>query len=144
MNAPTPAAQQVVQVIPLVMRAIGKRLRQKNDMPSPAHFGILFMLSNETMNLSDLARQHSVSLPTMSNSVSTLVQHGLVARRRAAHDRRQVVIEVTDAGRAMLKTVLDEVVAYVDEVLASLSQGELDQLQKGLSVLKSAFLTPGG
>jgi DNA-binding MarR family transcriptional regulator len=144
MKETTAAAQLIVHVIPLVMRAIGSRLRHKADMPSPAHFGILFMLSNENMNLSELARQHSVSLPTMSNSVSTLVQHGLVARRRAAHDRRQVVIEVTDSGREMLQSVLSEVVAYVDEVLASLSLQELDQLQKGLSVLRSAFLTSGG
>jgi DNA-binding MarR family transcriptional regulator len=140
MIQPTPAAQLIVQVIPLVMRTIGSRLRQKQDMPSPVHFGILYMLSNENMNLSELARQHNVSLPTMSNSVTTLVQHGLVERRRAVHDRRQVVIEVTEAGRAMLQSVLTEVVGYVDEVLTVLSPQELDQLQKGLSVLESAFI----
>jgi len=142
MEETTAAALQFLETLPLVMRGLGSRLRKKEGMPSSAHFGILFMLANGNMNLSEMARVHNVSMPTMSNSVTTLVQHGLVRRRRAAHDRRQVVVELTGEGLKILNNVQDEAVAYVRNYLEGLSPEEIGQLRDGLSVLKKAFLEP--
>ncbi len=137
------AAREVLQTLPLVMRTIGPELRKSSgEIPSPVHFGILIMLMEGPLNLSDLARQHNVSLPTASNSVTTLVQRGLVERRTASHDRRQVIIEVTPAGREMLQTLRARAEKRVAEVLASLSDAELDQLSAGLAVLRKAFPEP--
>lgn len=135
-------AREILQTLPLVMRPIGAELRQTQDIPSPAHFGILFMLQHGAHNLSDLAKLHNVSLPTMSNSISILEQRGLVRRTRAQHDRRQVVIEVSDSGRDILARVTAMAEARLAGFLQTLSAAELDQLSAGMSVLRTAFHRP--
>ena len=74
--------------MPLVMRTVAAELRAAGEMPAPAHFGLLTMLSVRPRTLTELAALQGVSLPTMSNSISAMVQRGWVrrdgARRRIA------------------------------------------------------------
>ncbi len=55
--------------------------------------------------LSDLASLQGVSLPTMSNSISAMVERGWVRREAPDGDRRVVMIDVTPTGRAALERV---------------------------------------
>ena len=87
-------ARDILEIIPLVMRTVAAELRAAGEMPAPAHFGLLSILSVRPRMLSDLASLQGVSLPTMSNSISAMVERGWVrresARRRSARgdDRR--------------------------------------------------------
>jgi hypothetical protein len=80
------------------MRTVAAELRAAGEMPAPAHFGLLTMLGNQPRTLTELALLQGVSLPTMSNSISTMVQRGWVKRSSPARDRRVVLIEVTPLG----------------------------------------------
>jgi DNA-binding MarR family transcriptional regulator len=60
----------------------------------------------------ELARLMAKAPPLMVAVVDELEAKGLVARRRSQHDRRRSVVELTDAGHAMLAradAVADEV-----------------------------------
>ncbi len=46
-----------------------------------------------------LARRASVTLPTATSSVNTLVRGRYVTRRRAEHDRRVVIVSLTPRGQ---------------------------------------------
>jgi DNA-binding MarR family transcriptional regulator len=85
--------------------------------------------------LTDLASIQGVSLPTMSNSISMMVEHGWV-RRAAEGDPRVVMIEVTPAGRSALERVARCAEAHLAEVLAPLDLTARRQLQSGLGVLR--------
>jgi len=138
-SKPHLAARELLEIIPLTMRTVGSQLRQAAQLPVPAHFGLLFMLAEGPHNLSELAEKHNVTPPTMSNTVSTLVEHGWVQRTQSEHDRRQITIELTSAGRAILSTVQAHAEARIAEILTPLSVEEMDQLIAGLAVLRSAF-----
>src|SRR3954447_7662434 len=88
------SARDILEIVPLVMRTIAAELRAAGELPVPAHFGLLSMLSVQSRSLSEMAAHQGVSLPTMSNSVSTLVQRGWVRRGQSA-DRRVVIVELT-------------------------------------------------
>ena len=90
-------AREILKIIPLVMRTVAAELRAAGELPAPAHFGLLTMLSVQPRTLSELANLQGVSLPTMSNSITSMVQRGWV-RRTATKDRRVVIIEVTPLG----------------------------------------------
>src|SRR5213083_2698957 len=92
------SARDVLEVIPLVMRTVAAELRAAGEMPAPAHFGLLTVLGDQPRTLTELALLQGVSLPTMSNSISTLVQRGWVKRSSPARDRRVVLIEATPLG----------------------------------------------
>ncbi len=113
-------AREILTVVPLVMRAVAAELRASGELPAPAHFGLLSMLSAQphARTLTELAALQGVSLPTMSNSISALVDRGWVQRTGAGGDRRQVVIEVTPTGRAALDRVSACAERHLAEVLA--------------------------
>jgi DNA-binding MarR family transcriptional regulator len=138
------AARQVLEVIPLVMRTLASELRSTRHTLAPVHFRLLVLLAQRQHNLSELAEKQAVSLPTMSNSIATLVERGWVKRLRPAHDRRLVLVELTPAGRAVLKEILRPVEARVTDLLASLSPSECDQLSAGCALLRTAFARAAG
>src|SRR5260221_6043041 len=99
------SAHQILKIVPLVMRTVAAELRAGGELPAPAHFGLLTMLSAQSRTLTELAALQGVSLPTMSNSISAMVQRGWVRRTAPVKDRRVVIIEVTPMGRGAVERV---------------------------------------
>jgi DNA-binding MarR family transcriptional regulator len=136
-------ARDILEIIPLVMRTVAAELRAAGELPAPAHFGLLSMLSTRARSLTDLASLQGVSLPTMSSSISAMVERGWV--RRAAtpqDDRRVVMIEVTSTGRAALERVSRAAEGHLAEVLAPLDVPARRRLIGGLGVLRKVFAPP--
>ena len=132
-------AREILKIIPLVMRTVAAELRAAGELPAPAHFGLLTMLSAQPRTLSELANLQGVSLPTMSNSISAMVQRGWVRRTAPPQDRRVVIIEVTPTGKAALERVGRAAEAHLSVMLAPLDAPSRRRLQAGLAVLLRIF-----
>ena len=134
-------ARDILHIVPLVMRTVAAELRAAGELPAPAHFGLLSLLSEHPRTLTDLASIQGVSLPTMSNSISAMVDRGWVRRTATAPgtDRRVVIIEVTAPGRAALERVARAAEAHLADVLAPLDLHSRRRLQNGLGVLLKVF-----
>jgi DNA-binding MarR family transcriptional regulator len=89
--------------------------------------------------LTDLASMQGVSLPTMSSSISAMVERGWVKRAAPEADRRVVMIEVTATGRAALERVSRAAETHLAEVLAPLDVPARRRLVGGLGVLRKIF-----
>ena len=50
------AAREILKIIPLVMRTVAAELRAAGELPAPAHFGLLTMLSVQPRTLSAVKR----------------------------------------------------------------------------------------
>lgn len=133
------AAREILKIIPLVMRTVAAELRAAGELPAPAHFGLLTMLSAQPRTLTELAALQGVSLPTMSNSISAMVQRGWVRRMAPAEDRRVVIIEVTPTGKAAVERVGRAAEAHLADMLAPLDMASRRRLQAGLGVLRRIF-----
>ena len=133
-------ARDILEIVPLVMRTVAAELRAAGELPAPAHFGLLSILSERSRMLTELAAIQGVSLPTMSNSISAMVDRGWVRRTAPdAADRRVVIIEVTANGRAALERVARAAEAHLAEVLAHLDAPARRRLHGGLGVLREVF-----
>lgn len=121
------------------MRTVAAELRAAGEMPAPAHFGLLTVLGAQPRTLTELALLQGVSLPTMSNSVSTLVQRGWVKRTSPARDRRVVLIEVTPLGKATMERVGKAAEAHLSEMLTDVPPAARRRLTAGLGVLREVF-----
>jgi DNA-binding MarR family transcriptional regulator len=132
-------ARDILQIVPLVMRTVAAELRAAGELPAPAHFGLLSILSERSRMLTELASIQGVSLPTMSNSISAMVDRGWVRRTPPGTDRRVVIIEVTTAGRGALERVARAAEAHLADVLAHLDPGARRRLHGGLGVLRQVF-----
>src|SRR5438477_3412074 len=133
------SARDILEIIPLVMRTVAAELRSAGEMPAPAHFGLLSMLSERPRMLTELASLQGVSLPTMSSSVTTMVEHGWARRTQPGEDRRVILIEVTTAGRAALDRVARSAETHLADVLAPLDVTARRRLHRGLGVLHDVF-----
>jgi DNA-binding MarR family transcriptional regulator len=76
----------------------------------------------------------------MSNSISVLVERGWVKRVPSPDDRRQVVLEMTSEGRAVLCEIKGQAEARVAELLGQLSSDDLESLSAGLAVLEQSLV----
>jgi DNA-binding MarR family transcriptional regulator len=133
------SARDILEIIPLVACAVAAGLRAAGELPAPAHFSLLSALAERPRILTELAGLHGVSLPTMSNSISAMVERGWVRRTAPETDRRVAIIEVTATGRAALERVARAAEAHLAEVLAPLDLPARRRLQGGLGVLRCVF-----
>jgi DNA-binding MarR family transcriptional regulator len=133
------AAREILKIVPLVMRAVAAELRAAGELPGPAHFGLLSLLAAQPRTLTELAGLHGVSLPTMSNSISAMVQRGWVRRSEAMTDRRMVLIEVTPTGKGALERVGRIAEGHIADLLAPLDAASRHRLQAGLALLRQVF-----
>ena len=133
------SAREILRIVPLVMRTVAAELRAAGELPAPAHFHLLTMLSQQPRTLTELAALLGVSLPTMSNSVSALVQRGWVRRTAPTRDRRVVIIEVTPAGKLTVERVGRCAESHLAVALAPLNGAARQRLQAGLGVLRRVF-----
>ena len=138
-KAYTEAAQQVIETIPLVMRIVTAEIWRANSPLVPAQLAALDVLCQQPCNLSELAQLNAVSLPTMSGTISKMVQHGYVQRTRSQRDRRQVILEITPKGQALLDQLKERLIAKVSELLGHVSEIDLGNLVAGIEILNQTF-----
>jgi DNA-binding MarR family transcriptional regulator len=136
------SARDLLEIVPLVMRTLAAELRAAGELPAPAHFALLALLAERPRSLSELASLRGVSLPTMSNSVTSLVERGWIRRSAPERDRRIVLLDVTPSGRAALERVSRSAEAHIADVLAPLDGASRRRLQAGLAVLRKVFAPP--
>jgi DNA-binding MarR family transcriptional regulator len=124
-----------------IIRTFG--LVQKNMQPYFIRFGItgsqwgvlrvLWQLEQlkKPITLSQLSEHLLVQPPSVTGVVDRLERAGLVQRLVDQNDQRSRHVNLTEAGRKLLKTILKEHAAKIDSLLLPLSADE----RKNLSAL---------
>jgi DNA-binding MarR family transcriptional regulator len=100
---------------------------------------VLWSLHGGGLGTAELARMHRVSPPTMSRTLSKLIQRGWVTRQVSAVDRRAVTFQLTEAGWQVLQDVRKRSEAKLANILGTLTEEQIRDLQRGLAVLWEAF-----
>jgi DNA-binding MarR family transcriptional regulator len=85
-----------------------------------------------------LAEAVAVTPPTASRLVDRLVRKGLVRRRTDRHDRRQVRIGLTEAGRQLVDLVTERRRAEIAQLLTSIDPEVQRSMAAGLQQLAQA------
>ncbi len=135
-------ARRILDIIPLVMRVTGAKMRQEATVGfQVSHYRMLKLLRQRPRTLSELAACQAVALPTMSRTVSTLVERGWVTRTQNPENRRQVQVRITGAGEAILEHLYTRVQVHLAAYLVALTTEEREQALAGLEILEKAFTT---
>ena len=69
----------------------------------------------------------------MADLVRALEQRGLISRERNPENRRELLIRLTDAGRALLAEYADDVLALERRMVSTLTERQVDQLRTALT-----------
>ena len=84
-----------------------------------------------------LSRAMGITVSTTSGLVAKLADAGLVVRGQGAEDRRQIPLELTDAGRAQAGELTEFAKPFLDRLAAALGDG-LDDVIAALDRLAEA------
>ncbi|TQK27986.1 MarR family transcriptional regulator [Arthrobacter sp. SLBN-53] len=121
-----------------VVARINRLANQRIELPLPfAQARLLATIEDQgRARISDLAAIDHCSQPTMTTQVRRLEDAGLVSRTEDAADARVVLIEITDAGRAMLNRVRADRSAAINPYLDHLDDAQRGALVDAIQVLR--------
>ena len=142
MPTQTPAATATLELAdalrPAVLR-LARRLRQTRDESvelTASQYSVLVALAlRGRLSMGELAAEERVRPPTVTRVVNALVERDLVRRTPAPHDGRQSLVDLTDAGRALLRTNQRLRAEWLADRLAGLDAAELDVLRTAVPLL---------
>ena len=121
------------------MHRTSAQLREMDHAVAPIHLRVLGLLRRGSLTVGELAEMNLVSAPSMSNTVTTLVNRRWIRRIREVEDRRRVRLELTLEGEAVLEELQDLVSNHLAEAITDLSEQERKQLSAGLDVLFKVY-----
>lgn len=135
-------AQEIFHLVPLLARRLQLRLRESEFQLAPGHMPLLKMMQHSgALPLHTLAKQHMVSSPTMSNTITALEERGWVQRIRSEADRRVVFIDLTPLGREVIAQIDSLALAEIQGMIEGLNEADRLKLWEGLQVLDQMFLS---
>ncbi len=137
-------ARQVLEAVPLVMRAIRQEMRrQRKPGLSVPQFRILVMLNrHQGASLSEVAEHMGLTLPSISKMVDGLVVRDLLTRGTDPGDRRRLTLSLTPAGHSSMQTAYAATQAYLAGRLAALAAPDREALIQAMATLVEIFGTP--
>ncbi len=143
-NVDDPKVEAAVRAYVKLMRAsrsvlarVEKRLAR--DGLTPTQLGVLeVLLHRGPLSHRDLGRKVLTSAGNITDVVDKLEARGLVLRVREAADRRQVRVELTTEGRAMIEELFPRHARDIADAMAGLDPAGLERLGAGLRAIGTA------
>jgi DNA-binding MarR family transcriptional regulator len=90
------------------------------------------------ISLIDLADLLDVDKSSMSRTVNNLVETGLAIRDLDTENRRFVVIQLTDAGKNVFKSIENSMDNYYKDIFSSIPEDKREQVLESLALLTNA------
>ena len=132
-------ARRIADLVPRIMHRTSAQLREMDQRIAPIHLRVLRLLRRGSLTVGELAEMNLVSAPSMSNTVTTLVNRGWLRRVRESEDRRRVRLELTVEGEAVREEMQSLVASHIEEVITDLGLQERRQLSAGLDILIKVY-----
>ena len=132
-------SNELAHQLRLTVLRLARRVRAEraDDAMSDGRLSVLALLANEgAQTLGSLAEHERVTPPSMNRSINALVESGLVTRVADANDGRKVVIDLSDAGRTLVKETRRKRDAWFSARLAKLSPEERATLDAAAPILR--------
>ena len=113
------------------------RAERADDAMSDGKLSVLFILANEgAQTLGSLSEHERVTPPSMNRTINALVEAGLDTRVADATDGRKVAIDVSDAGRRLVRETRRRRDAWFASRLNALSAEERATLDAAETILR--------
>jgi MarR family transcriptional regulator for hemolysin len=144
-TSPAVCAQEVLDVVPVVMRTIRAEMRRHRtaDLSIPQFRTLNYINRQADASLSDVAEHIGLTLPSMSKIVDGLVARKFVTRQTHPIDRRRMTLALTARGLTALETSRAATRACLAEDLAALSDRQREIVAQAMEILRPVFTSQG-
>jgi DNA-binding MarR family transcriptional regulator len=135
---PTTPDTLAIDLRTAVMRT-SRRLRVEatGEVITPGQYTVLALLNgNGPSTLRALAESEHVQAPSMTRIVNALADQGFVTRTAHPDDGRQVQVEITAAGKAVLAEARSQRTAWLAQRVAGLSEEDRLILSRAARIMQ--------
>jgi DNA-binding MarR family transcriptional regulator len=139
MPTATAADAALASTLRLSVMRLARRLRAQR---ATTDLGLTHLATLSTLELhgrmtpGELAAHERVQPPSMTRVIGVLEERGLVVRMPHPTDRRQVLVELSAAGREMLRGDRRRRDAWLSQRMCALSPDEVELLHKVAPILQ--------
>ncbi len=133
-------APSVLSVIRLVHADLNKKHRRDLIHLSPLQIHALGYI-NERKNppMKEVADFLSITPPSVTTLIDSLVKQKVLARHENKNDRRQTYLRLTPLGKKMFQQGLKQTINYMKEIYSCLSDAEQKQMIKIYKKISNYF-----
>ena len=132
----SPSLAHLASDLRLACMRISRRIRfESTQLVAPHQFSVMARLEDKALTPRALASIECVSPPSMTRTVSGLVERGLVVRQDDPQDGRQVFVSLTAQGLLTLKETRRKRDAWMATRLKGISAEEREVLVRASAIL---------
>lgn len=128
-----PSLLYMVKQVELVVRSHLDELVRPAGITALQYTSLTVLERHDGLSAAQLARDSFVTAQSMADLVRSLENRGLIRRERNPHNRRELLILLTDEGRELLARYTDAVRELEERMVRELSAHQTDQFRQALS-----------
>ncbi|GAX49536.1 MarR family winged helix-turn-helix transcriptional regulator [Streptomyces olivochromogenes] len=128
-----PSLLYMVKQVELVVRSHLDELVKPSGITALQYTSLTVLERHDGLSAAQLARDSFVTAQSMADLVRSLENRGLIRRERNPHNRRELLILLTDEGRELLARYTDAVRELEERMVRGLSAHQTDQFRQALS-----------
>ena len=142
MPSPNDCAHELLEVVPIVMRAIRIEVRSNraNDLTIPQFRSLMFIDKHPGVSLVGVSEYLGLTPPSTSKIIDGLVGKQLVERKSSDTDRRCVTLSLKEMGKSVLETSYHATQAHLAGLFSNISEDELVNINQTMQLLRKTFM----
>lgn len=107
----------------LGVNKVYRSLLREFDLTYPQYLVLLVLWEKDRVNVSEICDQLYLETTTLTPLLKRLEARGLISRKRSTEDERQVIVGLTDEGRALRQQL-----KHVPDCLGAAMGGSLEEI----------------
>ncbi|WP_436529561.1 MarR family winged helix-turn-helix transcriptional regulator [Actinoplanes sp. HUAS TT8] len=127
-----PSLLYLVKQLELAVRARLDELVRGHGITALQYTALTVLERHDGLSAAQLARDSFVTAQSIADMVRALETRGLIRRERNRGNRRELLIHLTEEGRALLAAVADPVQELEARMTAKLTGTQTDELRQSL------------
>ncbi|MEV0222830.1 MarR family transcriptional regulator [Streptomyces sp. NPDC050704] len=128
-----PSLLYMVKQVELVVRSHLDELLKPTGITALQYTSLTVLERHDGLSAAQLARDSFVTAQSVADVVRSLENHGLVRRERNPHNRRELLILLTESGRDLLARHAEPVRELEERMVRNLTAHQTDQFRQALS-----------
>ncbi len=112
-------------------------LMKKNELTMIQLHALIFIKENKNCQLTDLAKNFSITLPTANSLIEKLIKLNLISRKNDQKDRRIIHLFLTKKGENIINKLIKQRQTCFSSIINKLQGVEKHQLLKILEKINS-------
>lgn len=121
------------------MYMLDREIEASFGITSARVFTLLAFAEKEMMKMKELSETMSLTSSTMTRMIDNLVKDGLVERKHEPHDRRLVLVRLTNSGKRLTNNIKEYKERYFDSIIEHIEKDGKEEMILSLKTLLDAF-----